>query len=287
MTDGVRWMFHATAMAESYDSILDPLARLFGCRVLHDDAVATPGIERRGGMTWIADNSIEIGQPFGDTSPVHRFLERFGGGMHSIAVQVADLDEALARAEDAGVRVASRIDEGLAFTRPGDTAGLLIEWFSKRQEDDPRWGAPEPPFLSEPVVRPTSMAFVGAIVDDPVSTAWHLGEVLDTEATILSADGPADTPRAVVALGDCALALYPIPSSADESVHAWGAAYDRARCLALGLTVDDLDAAEHALAAAGVSVHHRVHDGSLVLDPAGLPFPVVLTDHLLPGDPRS
>ena len=117
VTDGVRWMFHATAMAASYDSILDPLARLFGCRVLHDNAVPTPGIERRGGMTWIADNSIEIGQPFGDTSPVHRFLDRFGGGMHSIAVQVADLDVALARAEDAGVHVASRIDEGLAFAR--------------------------------------------------------------------------------------------------------------------------------------------------------------------------
>ena len=185
------------------------------------------------------------------------------------------------------MHVASRIDEGLAFTRPGDTAGLLIEWFSKRQEDDPRWGAPEPPFLSEPVVTPTRVAFVGAIVDDPVSTAWHLGEVLDTEASILSADGPADSPRAVVALGDCALALYPIPSSPDESVHVWGAAYDRARCLALGLTVDDVGAAERALADAGVGVHHRVHDGSAVLDPTGLPFPVVLTDHLLPGDPRT
>ena len=147
VTDGVRWMFHATAMGPSYDAILEPLARLFGCRVLHDNEVSTPGVERRGGMTWIADNSIEIGQPLGESSPVRRFLERFGGGMHSVAVQVADLDVALERAERVGVRVASRIDEGLAFTRPGDTAGLLIEWYSKRQGDDPRWGAPEPPFV--------------------------------------------------------------------------------------------------------------------------------------------
>ena len=99
MTDGVRWMFHATAMGPSYDAIIDPLARLFGCRVLHDNEVSTPGVERRGGMTWIADNSIEIGQPLGESSPVRRFLERFGGGMHSVAVQVADLDVALERAE--------------------------------------------------------------------------------------------------------------------------------------------------------------------------------------------
>ena len=287
MTDGVRWMFHATAMGPSYDAILEPLARLFGCRVLHDNEVPDAGIERRGGMTWIADNSIEIGQPLGASSPVHRFLDRFGGGMHSVAVQVADLDVALERAEGVGVHVASRIDEGLAFTRPGDTSGLLIEWFSKRQGDDPRWGEPEPPFALEPVVRPTRVAFVGAIVDDPVSAAWHLGEVFDTEVSILAVDGPADKPRAAIALGDCVLALYAIPSSPLESHHVWGAVYDRARCLALGLVVDDVGAAERALGDAGVGVHHRVNDGSVVLGPVGLPFPVLLTDHLLPGDPRT
>ncbi len=280
-------MFHATAMGPSYDAIIEPLARLFGCRVLHDNEVSTPDVERRGGMTWIGDNSIEIGQPLGTSSPVRRFLERFGGGMHSVAVQVADLDVSLERAERVGVRVASRIDEGLAFTRPGDTAGLLIEWYSKRQGDDPRWGAPEPPFVSEPVVQPTHVAFVGAIVADPVSTARHLGEVLDTEVSILAVDGPANSPRAAVALGDCVLALYPIPSSAQESVHVWGGVYDRARCLALGLKVDDLGAAERALGDAGVAVHHRARAGSVVLDSRGLPFPVVITDHLLPGDPRA
>ena len=185
------------------------------------------------------------------------------------------------------MRVASRIDEGLAFTRPGDTAGLLLEWYSKRQGDDPRWGAPEPPFVSEPVVRPTQVAFVGAIVDDPVSTAWRLGEVLDTDVSILAVDGPANSPRAAIALGDCVLALYPVPSSPLESVHVWGAVYDRARCLALGLVVADLVATERALDDAGVRVHHRVNDGSVVLDPNALPFPIVLTEHLLPGDPRS
>jgi catechol 2,3-dioxygenase-like lactoylglutathione lyase family enzyme len=280
-------MFHATAMGANYDAILEPLARLFGCRVLHDNEIATPGVERRGGMTWIADNSIEIGQPLGEASPVHRFVERFGGGMHSVAVQVDDLDEALARAEHAGVRVATRVDDGLAFTRPGDTAGLLVEWFSKRQPDDPRWGAPEPPFVRPPVVTPTHVAFVGAIVDDPVTVAWHLGEVFGTAVSVLAADGPAALPRATVAVGDCSLALYPIPSNAAESAHVWGRVYDRARCLALGLVIDDQAAAERALLDAGVGVHCRASDGAAVLDPAAVPFPVVLTEGLLPGDPRA
>jgi len=279
-------MFHATAMGPSYDAILDPLARLFGCRVLHDNEVPTPGIERRGGMTWIADNSIEIGQPLGATSVVQRFVDRFGGGMHSIAVQVDDLDAALARAERVGVRVASRIDWGLAFTSPRDTGGLLIEWYSKRQDDDPRWGAPEPAFMVVPIVRPRHVAYVAAIVADPVATAAHLGDVLDTETSVLETDGAPNAVAATVNLGDCMLALYPIPPSAAESERVWGAVHDRPRCLALALTVDDVASAVAASRDAGVGVHHHTAD-SLVLDPAQLPFPVILTDHLLPGDPRA
>jgi hypothetical protein len=63
--------------------------------------VATPGIERQGGMTWIADNSIEIGEPLGAASPVWRFLDRFGGGVYSVDVQVDDVDIALERAAPA------------------------------------------------------------------------------------------------------------------------------------------------------------------------------------------
>ncbi len=183
--------------------------------------------------------------------------------------------------------MAQRIDSGLAFTRPRDTAGLLIEWFSKSQADDPRWGAPEPPFAREPVVKPSHVAFVGAIVDLPVHTAQHLGTAFGAAVTALDPAAPRDTAHAVVALGDCSLALYPIPSSAPESERIWGAVYDRARCLALGLMVEDLGAAERALGDAGVGVLHHASDGSVVLDPAALPFPVVLTDHMSPGDPRS
>ena len=287
MSGGVRWMFHATAMGPDYDAILDPLARLFGCRVLHYDDNPAAGIERRGGMTWIADNSIEIGQPLGETSVVRRFVDRFGGGMHSVAVQVDDVDAALARAEQFGVGVAWRLDSGLAFTSPRDTSGLLIEWFSKQQDDDPRWGAPEPPFVVDPIVRPRRVAYVAAIVDDPAATAAHLGDVLDTDTWVFDADAATDAVAAAVDLGDCMLALYPVPTSAAESERVWGAVHDRPRCLALALTVDDVPSAVDALQAAGVGVHHRATDGSLVLDPAKLPFPVVLTDRLLPSDPRA
>ena len=279
-------MFHATAMAASYEDVLDPLRTLFGCRVLHDNEAPTPGIERRGGMTWIGDNSIEIGEPLGATSPVWRFLERFGGGMHSVAVQVADVDAALERALALGVRTADRPQPGVAFTRPGDMAGLLFEWFSNHQGDDPRWGHALPPLSVEPVVDVRHFAFVGAVVDDPAAAAEHLGRVLDTGVTTFAGDGPVDTPRAGVDLGDCTLALYPMPSPS-ESETVWGRVHDRPRCLSMGLVVDDLAAAETALATEGHHIHHRTTEGHLILDDTRLPFPIVLTDRLLPGDRRK
>ena len=55
----------------------------------------------------------------------------------------------------------------------------------------------------------------------------------------------------------------------------------------MGLVVDNLAAAETALAGHGHHVHHRTSEGHLVLDDTRLPFPIVLTDGLLAGDPRK
>ena len=284
----VRWMFHATAMGADYDAILDPLQRLFGCRVMHRQQLEEP-VGRDGGMTWIGDNSIEIGAPYGDGSSVAQFVERFGGGMHSVAVQVGDLAATLRRIEPLGVEVAARIGPDIVFTRPGATAGLVFEWGSHVQEDDPRFGAPMLPYVEPPVVAVERMAFIAALVRDPAADARRLAEVLDT-AMIEYGDGDSlgpDVAHAALDLGDCMLALYPVPPDDATSRAVWGDAHERPRCVALALSVANLEVAERALAAEGVAVHHRAGDGRVLLDPAALPFPILLTEELLPGDPRS
>ena len=147
--------------------MLGPLAHLFGARVMHRQQLAAP-VWRDGGMVWLGDNSIEIGAPYGGDSPVSAFVERFGGGMHSVALQVADMAATLRRLEPLGVEVATRIAPDIVFTRPNATAGLLLEWGSHVQEDDPRFGAAPLPFTEPPVIAVDRMAFVGAVVADPV-----------------------------------------------------------------------------------------------------------------------
>jgi len=252
---------------------------------MHAQAMATPGIERRGGMTWIGDNSIEIGEPFGETSPVHRFLARFEGGMHSVAVQVEDLDEALRRAESHGVRVADRPVPGVAFTRPGDTEGLLFEWNQNPQPDDPRWGATSSP-RQPSVLDPQHFAYVAALVPDPLSTASRLSEVLDTKWADLQGGGHDDAPWAAVGIGDCSLAFFPLPQ-ADRASKIWGIRCDRPRFVAMAVTVGDLESSRSALEHAGFKVSFKLADGSHVLHGQGLPFPIVVNSTLLAGDPRT
>jgi hypothetical protein len=237
-------------------------------------------------MTWIGDNSIEIGAPYGEGSSVATFVERLGGGMHSVAVQVADVPAAVARLATLGVEVASEISPEIVFTRSGGTAGLVLEWASHVQDDDPRWGAPAPPFVTDPVVDVEHLAFVGAIVRDPVRDGARLAQVLDTDLVAYEHGGASDAAHCALDLGDCLLALYPVSPDEATSHAVWGGAYRRPRCLTLGLSVADQQQAERALAVAGVPVHHRASDGRAVLVD-GLPFPIVLTDQLLPGDPRA
>src|SRR5439155_21280566 len=155
--------------------------------------------------------------------------------------------------------------------------------------DDPRFGAPLLPCVRPPVVNIARMAFVAALVRAPAADARRLAQVLDT-AMIEYEHGDGgrdglgpDRPHAALDLGDCMLALYPIPPDDATSRTIWGDAHERPRCVALALSVVDQSVAERALAAEGVAVHHRAGDGRVVLDPAALPFPVVLTAQLLPG----
>ena len=268
----VKWMFHATAMVRDYDAAMEPLGRIFGARVLHDNVVEDEGIGRRGGMTWIGDGSLEVGEPAGPHSPVQAFLDRFGGGMHSVGLQIDDAIAAKEHLASVGVRVVTEPFAGLFFTHPADTAGLLLEWNEHPQDDDPRWHARPPAVVATgepvpggpaPVVPVERLAFVAAVVRDPRAAAARLAAVLDTEVTF-EAPGEvgAGEVGAAVSLVDCTLALTPLS----------GSSFDRPRVSGLGLLVGDRAEAEAAFAAAPGSEE--------------LPFPVHLCDRLLDGDPR-
>lgn len=81
----------------------------------------------------LGDANVELLAPHAAESPIARFLERRGPGIHHICFRVADLDAALARCREAGYQL---IDESprrgaggcrIAFVHPRSTTGTLIE----------------------------------------------------------------------------------------------------------------------------------------------------------------
>ena len=76
---------------------------------------------------------VELLEPTGDDSPIAAFLDRRGPGLHHVCLSVADLDEAVLRAEETGATlVPPGIRSGaegrrVAFLHPRTAGGVLIE----------------------------------------------------------------------------------------------------------------------------------------------------------------
>lgn len=282
----VMWLFHATAMVDDYLKARDWLVKFCGLRVLQDEESFNPGVGRRGGMTWIGDNSIEIGQPLVPGAPVWKFVERFGPGMHSVALQVADIDATIGFLAERGVTVGARPDANFIFTDPRTTDGILLEWFAGKQKDDPRFDARMPPQAQPPLLEVERIAFLGALVQDPAASAAHLAALMETVVTFEDAAAAPGDPAAGVSTRDNTLALYRVGSE-EETRRLWGSALARPRAHLMALLVPDLEAAAAVLAQEGVGLLRQ--DAHLLLprpEQTGN-IPLAFTDRLLPGDPRA
>ena len=81
----------------------------------------------------VKDTEIELLEPTADDSPVAKFIEKRGEGIHHIALRVENLEEALEELKARGVQL---IDEKprygaggarIAFVHPKATGGVLLE----------------------------------------------------------------------------------------------------------------------------------------------------------------
>ena len=87
----------------------------------------------RVAKTPLGDTSIELLEPASADSPISKFLDKRGPGIHHIAVRVDDIHAALAEMKEKGVRLIDeqpRVGAGgclVAFVHPSSTGGVLLE----------------------------------------------------------------------------------------------------------------------------------------------------------------
>lgn len=111
---------------------------VFGFTVSEPEAVANQGV--RAVLVESGNTRLELIEPLDASSPIQKFLDKRGPGLHHVAYLVDDIELSLAAARTAGIRLldeAPRMGVGgkwIAFLHPKDTGGTLIELCQKRTE---------------------------------------------------------------------------------------------------------------------------------------------------------
>ena len=122
---------HIGVAVADLDAAIDLHVGAYGMELVHRETVESQGVEAV--LLDVGENHVELLRPLGPDTPVGKFLAKRGPGIHHVAYQVTDIESALQRCKDAGLRL---IDETprtgirhsrVAFLHPAAAGGVLTE----------------------------------------------------------------------------------------------------------------------------------------------------------------
>jgi methylmalonyl-CoA/ethylmalonyl-CoA epimerase len=99
--------------------------------VAHRETVESQGVEAV--LLDVGEGHVELLRPLGPDTPVGKYLERKGPGLHHVAYAVDDIEGVLGKLKESGIdlidsepRIGIR-DSRVAFVHPRSTDGVLTE----------------------------------------------------------------------------------------------------------------------------------------------------------------
>ncbi len=122
---------HIGIATRSLDDALGFWRDALGLEVTHTEVVEEQGV--RVAMLPVGEPRIELLEPTHADSPVAKFLEKRGAGIHHVAVRVDDIRATINRLKESGARLIDetpRIGAGgclVAFVHPSAAGGVLLE----------------------------------------------------------------------------------------------------------------------------------------------------------------
>lgn len=105
--------------------------KLLGVAHYKEEEVASEGV--RTSFFQAGPNKIELLEAMDASSPIAKFLEKRGEGLHHVAFAVEDIEAEIKRLVQEGFRVLNTAPKKgadnklVAFLHPKDTNGLLVE----------------------------------------------------------------------------------------------------------------------------------------------------------------
>lgn len=122
---------HIGVAVQSLEQVKSLFAALFGLEPDFEETVEEQKVRAAGFR--IGESKIEFLEPTSPESPIAKFLEKRGEGLHHVALSVEDIVAVLGKMKAQGLRL---IDEAprtgaegkkIAFVHPKSISGILLE----------------------------------------------------------------------------------------------------------------------------------------------------------------
>lgn len=126
-------IYHIAIAVRNIDQVEKLYENALGLRVTHREVVEEQGVKASMLETEGGGTAIELLEPIGDDSPISKFLEKKGEGIHHICFKVNNIESTLEKLKEHGIKLLNETSrpgaEGtkVAFIHPQALNGVLIE----------------------------------------------------------------------------------------------------------------------------------------------------------------
>jgi methylmalonyl-CoA/ethylmalonyl-CoA epimerase len=122
---------HIGVATDDLDGAVALYEGTLGMPVAHRETVESQGVEAV--LLDVGEGHVELLRPLAPDTPIGKYLERKGPGLHHVAYAVDDIEAVLGSLKEAGIELIDSEprtgirDSRVAFVHPRSTGGVLTE----------------------------------------------------------------------------------------------------------------------------------------------------------------
>ncbi len=121
---------HIAIAVENLDTAVSKYRDALDVKDIEFETVESEGVQVA--ILHLENANIELMEPTSDSSPIKKFLEKRGSGLHHIALETPNIEGEVSRMEGCGIQFLGKIRGGSAgtkvtFIHPKSMNGVLTE----------------------------------------------------------------------------------------------------------------------------------------------------------------
>ena len=122
---------HIGVATDDLEGALALYEQTFSMPLVHRETIESQGVE--AALLDVGEGHVELLRPLGPDTPVGKYLDTRGPGLHHVAYAVEDIEKTLGTLRDAGIELIDQQprqgirNSQVAFLHPRATGGVLTE----------------------------------------------------------------------------------------------------------------------------------------------------------------